>query len=226
MVAVIIALSSIVRESSKQMTTSHFFWDFMGGVFFIVSTLPFALPWVLAFFFPRECILFFTVWAVFGAILGEVSVLVSHKQLMKGGPSTPLFESLKQPDEGPWTDEISSTQTGHDRVRPVLAKKRLVLFLHMMRTVGAKMLTNSQNAESAKPPSNGLFSSSSSSSPPPSIFGVVDCWFQSFSKKRIILIFLTHAHTKIIIMVALRPCLNFPSTTRENWRTTWCRTMD
>jgi len=129
MVSVIVALTSITREASKQETPSTFAWELVGGLFFVASTVPFALPWVLAFFFPRECILFFTVWAAFGAILGEVSVLVSHKAIMKGGPNTPLAADGKSADDddggGPWTDSVSApTATGLDRVRPVLAKKR------------------------------------------------------------------------------------------------------
>ena len=86
-VAILVGLSAIVQESNSTTpykpgdSYTNVVSNILGGVFFIVSTLPFSLPWVLAFFFPRQCLLFFTAWAVFGAIINEVSVLVSHVRM-------------------------------------------------------------------------------------------------------------------------------------------------
>jgi hypothetical protein len=112
-IAIIITLSSITRDSAKYTTSSEqqlqqpnestlssLITDFLGGIFFVFSSFPFALPWVIAFFFPYECLLFFSAWAVFGAIINEVAVLVSHNQIMRGGlssnqssPKSPTFSN-------------------------------------------------------------------------------------------------------------------------------------
>lgn len=101
---ILVILSSITRESTSQVdstgdaATGSVFFSLLASGFFVASTFPFAIPWVLAFFFPRQCILFFTSWAILGAILNEVSVLVSFAR-EKGEPMRAESAAEARPDE-------------------------------------------------------------------------------------------------------------------------------
>ena len=140
-VAVLTTLSSISRDATKPAVapsnvkrlptdSSYVASELLGGVFFAMSTIPFALPWVLAFFFPRECLLFFTAWAVFGAILNEVAVLVSHSAVMRGG-NKPVPKSATPPPQPPppaneatTTTATTTTTTSPERPQPTQRRKR------------------------------------------------------------------------------------------------------
>ena len=87
--AIVTILSSISSEAASQRvkhdSISGKIMNVIGYVFFVASIIPFSAPWVVAYYFPRETLYFFAAWALAGALLAELSVLVSHQVSMHGG---------------------------------------------------------------------------------------------------------------------------------------------
>ncbi|KAH9261212.1 hypothetical protein BASA81_000916 [Batrachochytrium salamandrivorans] len=113
LLTVLVILSSITRESNNGSPKERSVWasNLLGGVFFLASTFPFAMPWVVAFFFPRQCLWFFTTWGVFGAVIGEVGVLVSRARL-----DAATSKAKK--------DLLEGGNTNHDDNKPIPALRK------------------------------------------------------------------------------------------------------
>lgn len=129
LLTVLVMLSSITRESSSTAAAAEQhdkFWisNLLGGAFFLVSTFPFAMPWIVAFFFPRQCLLFFSTWALFGAVIGEISVLVSRAKLDAATSQAKKDLLEEKIAEAVVTASPSVSFQVTERVRPQAARKR------------------------------------------------------------------------------------------------------
>jgi len=140
LILVVLFLSGVVGGGSGDKLYKHgsrfgFIRDTIVFACFAVSTVPFTLPWIMAYFFPHECLIFLAVFGVCSALLRYV--LRACSSCAKPIAAVSKSDTLKAPAKiiatGTRMDHLTTYlgSTGKQHVKRIVG---LVIELFVRRT--------------------------------------------------------------------------------------------